>query len=263
MTPENGTTELGRVFLVGAGPGAADLLTLRAARLIEGAQAILYDALVGPEILDMAPQACLRIQTGKRGGRASMKQDTINKLMLRLARRGLNVVRLKGGDPSIFGRAHEEREFLQAHGVAVETVPGVTAVCAAAAEFGAPLTHRGVARRLVLSTGRLAGGAVTFPDAENAADSDATLALYMSGDNAAKTARRLIQSGRAPGTPVLIAESVSAPSARYTRADLHTLANSDGAVRGDGPVLLVVGEAIGLKADAALSPPLKRASCQA
>src|SRR5690606_31563562 len=119
--------ETGRVQLVGAGPGAADLMTVRALRAVEGAQALLYDALVTDEVLALAPKGCVRIQAGKRAGKASMAQDAINRLMLRLARRGLRVVRLKGGDPSVFGRSGEERAFLEAHGVAVEIVPGVTA----------------------------------------------------------------------------------------------------------------------------------------
>jgi uroporphyrin-III C-methyltransferase len=152
--------KLGRVRLVGAGPGAADLLTVRALRAVEGAQALLYDALISDEVLALAPRACLRIQTGKRAGGASMRQETINRLMLGLARRGLDVVRLKGGDPSIFGRVGEEREYLQSHGVEVEVVPGVTAACAAAAQFGFPLTHRGEARRLLISTATVSGGAL-------------------------------------------------------------------------------------------------------
>src|SRR6516165_7914607 len=107
----------GRVRLVGAGPGAADLLTVRALRAIEGAEALLYDALVSEEVLALAPAHCLKIQTGKRAGKTSMKQETINRLMLRLARRGLEVVRLKGGDPSIFGRVGEEQVFLAGHGI--------------------------------------------------------------------------------------------------------------------------------------------------
>src|SRR5579872_6717393 len=117
----------GVVLLVGAGPGAADLLTLRAARAVETAGAVLYDALVCDEVVALAPRGCVRIRTGKRAGEASMKQETINQLMLRLARRGLTVVRLKGGDPSVFGRSGEERAFLEAHGVRVGIVPGVTA----------------------------------------------------------------------------------------------------------------------------------------
>ena len=106
----------------------------------------------------MAPAACLKIQTGKRAGRPSLRQDTINRLMLRLARRGLDVVRLKGGDPSVFGRVGEEAAFLPAHGIATEVVPGVTAASAAAAQFGFPLTHRGQARRVAFTTARLEAG---------------------------------------------------------------------------------------------------------
>ncbi|HEY0650226.1 uroporphyrinogen-III C-methyltransferase, partial [Phenylobacterium sp.] len=152
MPPEPGRPKEGKVRLVGAGPGAADLLTIRALRAIEGAQALLYDALVADEVIALAPAACLKIQTGKRAGRPSLRQETINRLMLRLARRGLNVVRLKGGDPSIFGRVGEEATFLHAHGIATEVVPGVTAASAAAAQFGFPLTHRGEARRLLVAT---------------------------------------------------------------------------------------------------------------
>src|SRR3569833_4726508 len=128
--------EPGKVLLVGAGPGAADLLTLRAARAIEGAEALLYDALVEDEVVTLATPGCLRIQTGKRAGRASMAQETINRLMLRLARRGVKVVRLKGGDPSIFGRSGEEVEFLERRGVAEEVVHGVNDDSEAAAQFG-------------------------------------------------------------------------------------------------------------------------------
>src|SRR5579862_6720730 len=134
-----------KVMLVGAGPGAADLLTLRAHRAIGEAEALLYDALVSPEVIALAPRRCLRVRTGKRSGGASMRQDEINALMAKLALRGLKVVRLKGGDPSVFGRVGEERDYLEARGVEVEIVPGVTAASAAAAQFAFPLTHRGEA----------------------------------------------------------------------------------------------------------------------
>jgi uroporphyrin-III C-methyltransferase len=169
-------TRLGTVRLVGAGPGPADLLTLRAARLIGEAKALLYDALVGQAVLALAPAACFKVQTGKRAGRASMRQETINRLMLRLARSGLDVVRLKGGDPSIFGRVGEEIEFLEAHGVPVEVIPGVTAACAAAAQFKFPLTHRGAARRVVFTTARVENGELAG-DWRVAADPEATAAI--------------------------------------------------------------------------------------
>ena len=138
MPPDAHPRGPGRVLLVGAGPGPVDLMTVRALREVGRAQALLYDALVDAEVLDQAPRACLRIQTGKRAGGASMKQETINRLMLRLARGGLRVVRLKGGDPSVFGRSGEETGFLRERGIEVEIVPGVTAASAAAAQFGFP-----------------------------------------------------------------------------------------------------------------------------
>ena len=232
----------GKVLLVGAGPGAADLLTLRAARAIESAQALLYDALAGDEIVALAPPGCLRIQVGKRAGRASMRQETINRLMLRLAQRGLRVVRLKGGDPSIFGRSGEEAEFLQRHGVEVVIVPGVTAASAAAAQFGFPLTHRGEARRLVLATVRTGDGEVTGGGWAGLADPEATVALYMGRDSAGEAAARLIAQGRAPSTPAIAVENASRPDARLIHSRLDGLGQAVERSRATGPVLLVIGE---------------------
>jgi uroporphyrin-III C-methyltransferase len=189
----------------------------------------------------MAPQACLRIQTGKRGGRASMKQDTINKLMLRLARRGLNVVRLKGGDPSVFGRVQEERIFLEGKSIAVDVVPGITAISAAAAQFAFPLTHREAARRITLATGRLAGGAGANCSHADMADEQTTLALYMAAAVAQKAAAQLISAGRSPSTPVLIVESVSLPEASARRTTLAVLAEEDALNLSGAPTLLIVG----------------------
>ena len=227
---------------MGAGPGAADLLTLRAARAIEGAQALLYDALVSADVLALAPSACLKIQTGKRAGRTSMKQETINRLMLRLARQGLHVVRLKGGDPSIFGRVGEEQAFLQAHGVATEVVPGVTAACAAAAQFGFPLTHRGEARRVIFATATTQDGAMTRAGWEAAADPEATLALYMGRDQLAAVAARLIAQGRDPDTPAIAVENAGRPEARALPGRLCDLGETLAAARCEGPVVLIVGE---------------------
>lgn len=233
----------GKVWLVGAGPGAADLLTLRAARLIGSAQALLYDALVDEEVLSLAPDACLKIQTGKRAGRTSMRQETINRLMLRLARRGLDVVRLKGGDPSIFGRVGEEQTYLRSHGVESEVVPGVTAACAAAAQFGFPLTHRGMARRLVMITARLEAGRLSM-DWSVAADREATLAIYMGRDCAAAISAGLIAGGRPAFTPALAVENAGGAAARLRQGVLGDLAHL--AVGEGGPTLFVIGEVAAL-----------------
>jgi uroporphyrin-III C-methyltransferase len=250
--------EIGRVMLVGAGPGAADLLTVRALRAIEGAQALLYDALVGQEILDLAPRPCLRIRTGKRSGGASMKQDEINALMLKLARRGLHVVRLKGGDPSVFGRCAEEKDYLETRGVAVEIVPGVTAASAAAAQFGFPLTHRGEARRVTFATARVQDGTVVEGGWTAGADPETTLVLYMARDSAGLAARRLMDEGRSPRTPAIAVENAGRPDARLLRADLSSLGAVVEAAAPRGPVLLVIGDVAAMAQGDAVADPIRR-----
>lgn len=247
---------IGRVLLVGAGPGPADLMTVRAMRAVQGAQALLYDALVSDEVIALAPPGCFRIQTGKRAGRASMAQAAINRLMLRLARRGLTVVRLKGGDPSIFGRVGEEVEFLRRHGVPSEVVPGVTAACAAAAQFDLPLTHRGLARRVLFATARTEGGDLVDVDWRGLADGRTTLALYMGRGAAGALADRLIAAGLDPATPAAAIESAGATNARLVRAPTNGLAAALGAMDATGPVLILIGEiaAIGARAVATSSP---------
>jgi uroporphyrin-III C-methyltransferase len=234
--------ELGMVRLVGAGPGAADLMTVRAQRAVQNAQALLYDALVPDEILALAPAACLRIQTGKRAGKTSMKQETINRLMLRLARRGLEVVRLKGGDPSVFGRSGEERAFLEAHGVEVEIVPGVTAASAAAAQFAFPLSHRGEARRIAFATARVQDGSIVEGGWSGLADPETTLVLYMARDAARAAAERLMAEGRSPQTAALAVENAGRPQARLVTTTLEDLGAAVEDAAFSGPVLLVVGE---------------------
>lgn len=228
-----------QVLLVGAGPGPVDLMTVRAVRAVESAQALLYDALISEEAIALAPPGCVRIQTGKRAGKPSMHQDEINRLMLRLARKGLRVVRLKGGDPSVFGRVGEEAGFLREHGVSVEVVPGVTAACAAAAQFGFPLTHRGEARRVVFTTARLEAGALSG-DWSAAADPEATLAVYMGGEVADALCERMIAAGRSPNTPAVAVEQAGAENARAYHGTLETLP-ARLASQG-GPVVIVVGE---------------------
>ena len=232
----------GRVLLVGAGPGAADLMTVRAARAVAAADAVLYDALVDPEALALARPGCLKLMTGKRAGKASLQQDTINRLMLRLARRGLTVVRLKGGDPAIFGRSGEETAFLEAHGVEVEIIPGVTAACAAAAQFGFPLTHRGEARRLIFATVRTQDGQVPGAGWPALADPEATVVLYMGRGEAHSAAKRIIAEGRQPMTPALAIENAGRPGARMVRTDLARLGDDVEAADFTGPVVLVIGK---------------------
>ncbi|MDR7229671.1 uroporphyrin-III C-methyltransferase [Caulobacter sp. BE264] len=234
------SVEPGRVLLVGAGPGPVDLMTVRAMRAVKEAGALLYDALCSEEAIALAPPGCIRIQTGKRAGKPSMTQGEINRIMLRLARRGLRVVRLKGGDPSIFGRVGEEAAFLNAYGVATEVVPGVTAACAAAAQFGFPLTHRGQARRVVFTTARVQDGAMAH-DWRSGADPEATLAVYMGAEAAPDLARALVAAGRTISTPVAVIERAGAADARLTTTSLAALTAGPITTHG-GPVLIVVGE---------------------
>lgn len=234
-----------KVMLVGAGPGPADLLTLRAARIIGQAEALLYDALVSEEVLSLAPARCLRIQTGKRAGaKTSMPQNTINRLMLRLARRGLRVVRLKGGDPSVFGRVGEELAFLRAHGVSGEVVPGVTAASAAAAQFGFPLSHRGEARRILYATARVDNGSVLIDGWSAAKDPETTLALYMGRDQLGAVAAELMAQGRHADTPAMAVENAGAPHANAIVTTLGAATEALAAASPTGPVVVVIGDVV-------------------
>lgn len=234
----------GFVSLVGSGPGDVDHLTIGAMKAIEGAQALLYDALVHPGIIALAPQRCIKICVGKRGDRLSVSQDKTNALMVRLARRGLNVVRLKGGDPSVFGRVEEERQYLDHHGVAHKTLPGVTAASAAAAQFEFPLTHRGEARSVTFLTGRGKDGDIAFEPGVMA-DKMASLVFYMSSHNAAHIQARLLASGRIGATPVVIIENAGRPEAVAVRTCLGDMVEQVQAAALEGPVLIGVGEAFG------------------
>jgi uroporphyrin-III C-methyltransferase len=230
----------GRVLLVGAGPGAADLLTLRALRAIESADVILFDALVGEEIKTLFPRGVRAIEVGKRGHRPSTPQDFINRLMLRFARTGATVVRLKGGDPSVFGRAAEERAYIEAAGIPLEVVAGVTTASAAAAQFGFSLTERKAARRVIYATGRTLAGAAGGWEA--AVDPSTTLCLYMGCGDIEHIAAELIAAGRDPATPAIAAIDVERPGARLLPATLAALPGLLASQPPDGPVLIVVGE---------------------
>ena len=182
----------GGVFLLGAGPGDPDLLTLRALRLIQSADVVVHDRLDSPEIMALVPAATRRISVGKTAGFHSVPQDQINALLVELAQADLTVARLKGGDPLIFGRGSEEAEELAAAGVAYAYVPGITAAQGAAASTGVPLTHRGLATGVRYVTGHRAGDEALELDWESLADPDTTLVVYMGAANMAEIAARLI-----------------------------------------------------------------------
>lgn len=231
----------GTVYLVGAGPGSADLLTLRAVRLIQRAEVLVYDRLVGPDILEFARRDAERVFAGKESSRHELSQDAINTILLARARAGLRVVRLKGGDPFIFGRGGEEAEFLRHAGIAVEVVPGVTAAVACAAVAGVPLTHRDHAIAVTLVAGHTQDGTVE-PDWASLAATRHTLAVYMGVANAGNIAARLIAHGMDGATPVAVIENGTLPSQRVfsaTLAELGLLVARNGI---GSPALILIGE---------------------
>ena len=229
----------GTVHLVGAGPGAPDLLTVRAVRLLGEADIVFHDALIGPEILSLVTKG-KKIAVGKRCGRHSTAQHFINKRLLDAARRYQVVVRLKGGDPMLFGRAHEEISFLQSKNIQAEVVPGITAALAAAAEHRVSLTQRGASRSVVFATPRVADGARPSGWAKAVAAAD-TAVLYMAANDASLVKEALIKAGMRADTPVAIAESVSSPQSALHAGTLDDLPELAKGLKG-GPALLLVGE---------------------
>jgi len=234
----------GMVWLVGGGPGDPELLTRKAERLIHAATLVFHDALVGPGVLGLADPAARLIHVGKRSGRHSKDQATIDCLIVEAALAGERVVRLKGGDPAIFGRATEELDACRAAGVPVAICPGITAASAAAASLGTSLTLRGMARKLVFVTAHARAGEPLDLDWSALADPEATLAIYMGKAAAGEVSRNLMAAGLSGDTPVALVENASLPSERRiaTRLDLLPFAACAGL--GPGPALLLIGAAL-------------------
>ena len=244
---------MSKVYLVGAGPGAADLITVRGANLLARAQIVFHDALVEPEMLALCPQAIL-VPVGKRCGQLSSSQRFINKRLVDAAQRHEIVVRLKGGDPMLFGRADEELRALEAAGVPTEVVPGITAALAGAAAIKQSLTLRGVARSVAFITQAQASNVVTdsagqiaptasLPNAHATAD---TLVYYMGRKDAVSIAQELIAQGRPMNTPVHLLESVSTPRERIYTTTLAELADNrtESWFNSNSPLLIMIGEAL-------------------
>ena len=253
---------MGKVWLVGAGPGDPELLTRRAERVLRAADVVVHDRLVSADILALAAPDARRLYVGKRKSNHSVPQADLNGLLVALGREGLQVVRLKGGDPFVFGRGGEELAACRRAGVDCEVVPGVSAALAAAAACGAPLTHRGMAQSVTFVTGHAAieaDGAVVEPELDwtTLARANQTGVVYMGLSSAPVIAGRLIQAGRAAATPALIVEHASRPNERRalcTLADLPEVAQSFA-----GPAVLIIGEVAALaQVELALqSPPLE------
>jgi len=253
----------GKVYLVGAGPGDPELLTLKALRLLRTAEAVLHDDLVAPEILKLIPPTAQVYNVGKRCGKKKILQGEINGLMVALASSGLRVVRLKGGDPLIFGRAGEEIEALRANNIPVEIVPGVTSALGAAAAAQIPLTHRRASSALVLITAHRASERRSFAlraSEKNAPEKDpadwsklvssgATLVIYMPGQDYSDIARRLMAAGLAGETPCAI---ISRATTERQRTHRTTVLDLRRAPQLAAPTLLLVGEVVGLADPAAM-----------
>lgn len=229
-----------KVYLVGAGPGDPELLTLKALRLLQKADAVLYDELVSPEILQLVPPTAQLHNVGKRCGKKKISQEEINFLMTTLADSGLQVVRLKSGDPSIFGRAGEEIESLRKAGIEYEIVPGVTSALGAAAVAGIPLTHRRISSALVFLTGHHAAER-DAPDWSKLATSGATLVIYMPGSSGLKTSLRLKAAGLNGETPCAIVSRATTGRQQIFRTTVGELHNAPLLA---APNVLVVGEVV-------------------
>lgn len=236
------TTDKGRVTLVGAGPGDAELLTLKAVRALQAADVILFDDLVSDEVLELARREAKRMLVGKRGGRESCRQEDINEMMVKFARSGRRVVRLKSGDPMIFGRAGEEIDFLRQRGIEVDVVPGITSASAMASRLGISLTHRDHAQGVRFVTGHSRNGVLPDNlDWSAMADPAITTIYYMAGRTAAEISRELIAAGMPMDAPATIVRSVSRLSERRWVGKLWEMPLAMQEIGFDDPVLIGVG----------------------
>ena len=243
----NNTLEAGKVWLIGAGPGDPDLLTVKAARLIAWADVLVFDHLVGDGIMDLARPDARRIYAGKEASKHTLPQEAINKLLVDLAREGLAVVRLKGGDPFIFGRGGEELETLAASGIPFEVVPGVTAASGCAAYSGFPLTHRDHAQAVTFVTGHLKDHTVNL-DWPALARPNQTVVFYMGIGAAEEICRQMISHGLPPQTPAAVVRNGTLPTQQSLLATLETLPQRIEQAGITPPALIVVGSVVNLHA---------------
>ena len=237
----------GKVYLVGSGPGGLGLLTLRAREVIDQADVILYDQLPGEEVLATLPERAEKIDCGKFGGKHTLEQDDIEALMVAKAREGKKVVRLKGGDPFLFGRGGEELEVMREHGIPVELVSGVTSALAVPGAVGIPLTHRKYASQVTILTGHEEPGkAESGLDWENLAGNPGTLVILMGVKNIPDITRSLVDHGKNPDTPVAIIERGLRPDQRVTVGTLRTIADLSKSRNVRPPAIIVIGDVVRL-----------------
>lgn len=238
--------QCGTVTLVGAGPGDPDLLTVKAARLIATARVVVFDRLVGQAVLDLIPADARRIDVGKESGRHPLPQPRINDLLVRLALEGHDVLRLKGGDPFIFGRGGEEAAALAAAGIACDVVPGITAASGCSAAMGIPLTHRGLAEGVRLITGHRQDDDALDLDFAALADPRCTLVVYMGLANLSPLRDGLVRAGLPATTPAAVIERGTMPQQRTLLTTLADLPEDVGRWRPVPPSLLVIGQVVSL-----------------
>ena len=239
-------SKMGKVYLVGAGPGDPDLLTLRAAKLLELADAVVYDHLVSREILDLVRAEAELIYVGKQESLHTLPQEAINALLIRLAKQGKQVVRLKGGDPFIFGRGGEEAQVLVAEQVSFEVVPGITSASGASAYAGIPLTHRDYAQSCVITTGHLKDGSLNLTW-ENLVLPRQTVVIYMGLGALPEISRQLIAHGQTPAMPVAVIENGTTKRQRVVTGNLRNIAQLVKAEGLQSPSLIIVGEVVTLR----------------
>lgn len=255
----------GRVYIVGAGPGDPDLLTLKAARLLSEADVVVYDRLVSDPILSLIPPGTTRIFAGKMARRHHMPQQEINGLLVALARGGKTVVRLKGGDPYLFGRGGEEALHLAQQGIPFEVVPGVTSASGCSAAAGIPLTHRDLAHRVQLITGHAKEDEPLALDWSKLAEPDATLVIYMGRTNLGRISAQLIEHGLPPETPAAVVVNGTRADQQTIRASLATLPAAVRHLDHAAPTLIIIGKVaaladrLGLRERASASPPAAQA----
>ncbi|KAM1018044.1 hypothetical protein ACFX13_040330 [Malus domestica] len=237
----------GNVFLVGTGPGDPELLTMKAYRVIQTADLLLYDRLVSNDVLDLVGSGARLLYVGKTAGYHSRTQEEIHELLLSFAEAGANVVRLKGGDPLVFGRGGEEMDFLRQQGIEVNVIPGITAASGIAANLGIPLTHRGVANSVRFLTGHSRkGGTDPLFVAENAADPDSTLVVYMGLSTLPSLAQKLVHHGLSPNTPAVAVERGTTPQQRMVFAELKDVADEIVSAELVSPTLIIIGKVVAL-----------------
>lgn len=245
----------GDVALVGAGPGDAELLTIRALRFIEQAEVAIYDRLVSDEIMALLPADCQRVYVGKEQAKHCVPQDKINELLVQYAQQGLKVVRLKGGDPFIFGRGGEEAEFLLQNGISCHLCPGITAASGCTTYAGIPLTHRGVAQGCSFITGHLQNdGQLNLPW-QSLSGNTQTVVFYMGVNTLARITEKLLEYGRDANTPAALIRNGTQPDQQIFRGQISSLADLVVEHKITPPTLIVIGDVVNQLTDTALATP--------